>query len=118
MVLVLCMGDFHIPHRAADIPPEFKKLLVPGKIHHILCPGNLCTKEIYDYLRSVCPDVHLVRGDFDELSNLPETKVNLLITCNAIPCSCRGRLEQGGDSVTVTPSGWQLIYSLGWAGYA
>lgn len=44
MVLVLCIGDLHIPHRATDLPVKFKALLVPGKIHHILCPGNLCTQ--------------------------------------------------------------------------
>ena len=44
MVLVLCIGDLHIPHRATDLPAKFKALLVPGKIHHILCPGNLCTQ--------------------------------------------------------------------------
>ena len=44
MVLVLCIGDLHIPHRATDLPPKFKALLVPGKIAHILCPGNLCTE--------------------------------------------------------------------------
>jgi hypothetical protein len=44
MVLVLCIGDLHLPHRAADLPPKFRQLLVPGKISHILCPGNLCTE--------------------------------------------------------------------------
>ena len=44
MVLVLCIGDLHIPHRATDLPPKFKALVVPGKISHILCPGNLCTE--------------------------------------------------------------------------
>ena len=44
MVLVLCIGDLHIPHRTVDLPTKFKALLVPGKIHHILCLGNLCTK--------------------------------------------------------------------------
>lgn len=44
MVLVLCIGDLHLPHRAADLPPKFKSLLVPGKVSHILCPGNLCTE--------------------------------------------------------------------------
>ena len=44
MVLVLCLCDLHIPHRATDLPAKFKALLVPGKIHHILCPGNLCTQ--------------------------------------------------------------------------
>ncbi|CAK0786227.1 Vacuolar protein sorting-associated protein 29 [Coccomyxa viridis] len=76
MVLVLCIGDFHIPHRATDIPPKFKALLVPGKIHHILCPGNLCTKETYDFLKTVCTDLYITRGDFDEAgSKYPDEKV-------------------------------------------
>jgi vacuolar protein sorting-associated protein 29 len=44
MVLVLCIGDIHIPHRATDIPAKFRELLKPGKIHQILCTGNLCSK--------------------------------------------------------------------------
>jgi vacuolar protein sorting-associated protein 29 len=44
MVLVLCIGDLHIPHRATDLPAKFKELLKPGKIHHTLCTGNLCSK--------------------------------------------------------------------------
>ena len=40
----MCIGDLHIPHRATDLPSKFKQLLVPGKIHHSLSPGNLCTK--------------------------------------------------------------------------
>lgn len=44
MVLVLCIGDFHVPHRASDLPAKFKSLLIPGKIARILCPGNLCTE--------------------------------------------------------------------------
>jgi hypothetical protein len=47
MVLVLALGDMHIPHRAPDIPAKFKSMLVPGKIQHIICTGNLCIK--------VCP---------------------------------------------------------------
>uniref|UniRef100_A0A8C8AMX3 Vacuolar protein sorting-associated protein 29 n=1 Tax=Otus sunia TaxID=257818 RepID=A0A8C8AMX3_9STRI len=72
--LVLVLGDLHIPHRCSGLPVEFKKLLVPGKIHHILCTGNLCTKESYDYLRTLAGDVHVVRGDSESL-NYPEEKV-------------------------------------------
>jgi len=75
MVLVLVIGDCHIPHRASALPPKFKKLLVPGKIQHILAIGNLCTKETQDYLRTLASDVHFVKGDFDELQAFPETKV-------------------------------------------
>lgn len=65
--LVLVLGDLHIPHRCNSLPAKFKKLLVPGKIQHILCTGNLCTKESYDYLKTLAGDVHVVRGDFDEV---------------------------------------------------
>jgi vacuolar protein sorting-associated protein 29 len=78
MVLALIIGDFHIPHRVGDLHPKIKKLLAPGKIQHILCTGNLCSKETLEFLRGVCPspsDVHVVKGDFDEVSTFPETKV-------------------------------------------
>ncbi|KAK2464463.1 hypothetical protein APHAL10511_003611 [Amanita phalloides] len=71
MVLVLTIGDLHIPHRIHDLPSKFKKLLVPGKIQQILCTGNVCDKETFDYLRTVSPDVHVVRGDYDETLTFP-----------------------------------------------
>ena len=43
-MLVLALGDLHIPHRAPDLPAKFKSMLVPGKIQHIICTGNLCIK--------------------------------------------------------------------------
>lgn len=55
--------------RSQSIPSKFKKLLVPGRIHHILVTGNLCTKESFDYLKSLASDVHVVRGDFDDVSD-------------------------------------------------
>jgi len=75
MVLVLILGDMHIPHRAHGIPAKFQSLLVPGKIQHILCTGNVCTKEGYEYLKSLASDVHVVKGEFDEVTTWPETKV-------------------------------------------
>ena len=67
MVLVLVIGDLHIPHRIHDLPGKFKKLLVPGKIQQILCTGNVCDRETYEYLRTVSPDVNVVKGDYDEV---------------------------------------------------
>ncbi|KAJ1953584.1 vacuolar protein sorting-associated protein 29-like protein [Linderina pennispora] len=76
MVLVLVLGDIHIPQRAADIPTKFRKLLVPGKIQQIICTGNVCDRATYEYLRSVSSDLHIVRGEFDEESyNFPNTEV-------------------------------------------
>ncbi|KAL1402938.1 hypothetical protein pipiens_019586 [Culex pipiens pipiens] len=74
-MLVLVLGDLHIPQRCSSLPAKFKKLLVPGRIHHILCTGNLCSKESYDYLKTLANDVHIVRGDFDENMNYPDQKI-------------------------------------------
>ncbi|KOB76377.1 Vacuolar protein sorting-associated protein 29 [Operophtera brumata] len=41
-----------------------------SRIQHILCTGNLCTKESYDYLKTLASDVHIVRGDFDECDKM------------------------------------------------
>jgi vacuolar protein sorting-associated protein 29 len=65
MVLVLLIGDLHIPYRVHDLPAKFKKLLVPGKIQQIICTGNVCDKETYDYLRTIASDVNVARGDYD-----------------------------------------------------
>lgn len=74
MVLVLAIGDLHIPHRVHDLPAKFRKLLVPGKIQQVLCTGNVCDKETHDYLRTVASDIHVVKGDYDE-SPFPNSKV-------------------------------------------
>lgn len=73
--LVLVLGDMHIPHRAASIPEKFRRMLLPNKMQHVLCTGNLTTKEQYDELRALAPNVHVVRGDFDDSSTFPEQKV-------------------------------------------
>lgn len=78
--LVLVLGDLHIPHRCSSLPSKFKKLLVPGRIQHILCTGNLCTKESYDYLKTLASDVHVVRGDFDEVCIIITTLYLIILT--------------------------------------
>ena len=75
--MVLVLGDLHIPHRSINLPGKFKKLLVPGKIQHILCTGNLCTKESFDYLKTLASDVHVVRGDFDEVCKLLAASIDM-----------------------------------------
>lgn len=37
------------------------------RIHHAL-------QEIHDYLRTICPDLHISRGEYDEETRYPETK--------------------------------------------
>ena len=50
-MLVLVLGDLHIPHRSASLPPKFKKLLVPGRIQHILCTGMYFVKNPFFMVR-------------------------------------------------------------------
>ncbi|KAF2223641.1 Metallo-dependent phosphatase-like protein [Elsinoe ampelina] len=69
--LVLVLGDLFIPDRAIDIPAKFKKLLTPNKIGQILCLGNLTSPSVYAFLRSLAPDLQLVKGDFDIPLSLP-----------------------------------------------
>ncbi len=69
------LGDLHIPTRAVDLPEQFKNLLVPGKIHHVLCTGNVGSKKATEYLQRIAPNLHQVRGDFDKDSSLPDMKV-------------------------------------------
>ena len=44
---------------------------------HRVCSssGNLCTKDSFDYLKTLANDVHIVRGDFDDNTSWPEQKV-------------------------------------------
>lgn len=42
----------------------------PDKISHILCTGNLTTKEELDFFKRLAPKVHVVKGDFDEVRSL------------------------------------------------
>ncbi|KAG2501819.1 hypothetical protein HYH03_000318 [Edaphochlamys debaryana] len=68
MVLVLVIGDLHIPHRAPDLPAKFKELLKPGKISSTICLGNVCCKAFLDYLKTISGELHVVAGDFDEFA--------------------------------------------------
>ena len=71
--LVLLLGDYHIPSRSTNIPEQFQKMLVPNKMQHIICTGNIGTKEEYDKLRnlvggsSTC--VHCVAGEYDTITS-------------------------------------------------
>jgi predicted phosphodiesterase len=56
---------------------------VPGKMQHVLCTGNLCSKEVYERLKGIAKNMHVVRGDLDDNVGFPETKVvrTLLSLC-------------------------------------
>ncbi|KAN0061844.1 Vacuolar protein sorting-associated protein 29 [Thecaphora frezii] len=74
-MLVLVIGDLHVPFRAHDLPSKFKKLLVPGKIQQIICTGNVCNTDYLHYLRTIAGDVHVVKGDYDDNPHFPSSLV-------------------------------------------
>eukprot|EP00538_Stauroneis_constricta_P007092 CAMPEP_0119554998 /NCGR_PEP_ID=MMETSP1352-20130426/7333_1 /TAXON_ID=265584 /ORGANISM="Stauroneis constricta, Strain CCMP1120" /LENGTH=212 /DNA_ID=CAMNT_0007601683 /DNA_START=12 /DNA_END=650 /DNA_ORIENTATION=+ len=62
--LVLVLGDYHIPHRASTINEKFKRMLVPNKMQHVICTGNIQLEQ-YTELCTLAPSVTAVRGDMD-----------------------------------------------------
>jgi vacuolar protein sorting-associated protein 29 len=72
--LVLVVGDMFVPQRAPDIDPQFKQILIPNKLQHVLSLGNIGSRESYDWLRSLSNDFHGVKGDYDE-GDMPEKKI-------------------------------------------
>lgn len=72
--LVLVVGDMFVPQRSPDICQQFKEILIPNKIQHVLSLGNIGSRESYDWLRSLSNDFHCVKGDYDE-GDMPEKKV-------------------------------------------
>jgi len=72
--LVLVVGDMFVPQRSPDIDEQFKTILIPNKLQHVLSLGNIGSRESYDWLKSLSNDFHTVKGDFDD-GDAPEKKV-------------------------------------------
>ena len=91
--LVLLLGDHHIPSRSTSIPEPFQRMLIPNKMQHVICTGNVNVDE-YERLRELVggnsSNVHTVCGEYDSIpssvsasgvvgvdggSGFPETKV-------------------------------------------
>ncbi len=72
--LVLVVGDMFLPQRSPDINEQFKAILTPNKVQHVLCLGNIGNQETYDWLKSLSKDFHIVKGDFDQ-DDAPEKKM-------------------------------------------
>mmetsp|Transcript_8423 Transcript_8423/g.24923 ORF Transcript_8423/g.24923 Transcript_8423/m.24923 type:complete len:232 (+) Transcript_8423:217-912(+) len=62
--LVLVLGDLHIPERANAIPENFKKMLVPNKMQHVIGTGNIGPEQ-WNELRALAPNAVTVKGDTD-----------------------------------------------------
>ncbi|KAG0669854.1 Vacuolar protein sorting-associated protein 29 [Maudiozyma exigua] len=67
-MLVLAIGDAHIPSRAINIPSKFRKLLsIPDKISHVALLGNSTSSpDFLNFLNTVSSNITMVRGEFDK----------------------------------------------------
>jgi len=65
-MLILVIGDLHIPQRKLRIPDQFLKLIVPGKLDKVLCIGNLTTSDQMKWLKTISNDITAVSGDLDD----------------------------------------------------
>ncbi|WPT18178.1 Vacuolar protein sorting-associated protein 29 [Picochlorum sp. SENEW3] len=75
MVLALAIGDIGVPLGSQGIPQKLKELLQPGKIHQVICTGNLCDEATMDFLKTVSSNIIIVQGDLDAKRTYPIEKV-------------------------------------------
>lgn len=75
--LVLLLGDFHIPHRAAEVPAKYREMITPNKVNAVVCMGNMGCREVFDWVKTLSGNITTVKGDFEDdgIKDLPEEKV-------------------------------------------
>lgn len=75
--LVLLLGDFHIPYRAAEIPPKYREMITPNKVNAVVCTGNMGSREVFDWVKTLSGNLNAVNGDFEDdgIKDLPEEKL-------------------------------------------
>ena len=64
---VLLIGDIDSPGRSLGIPEKFMASLTGGKVHQVLCTGNIGAKENINLLKRIAPIISIVRGPKDEV---------------------------------------------------
>ena len=72
--LVLVLSDILIPFKSPDVDAQFKSILVPNKINHLLCLGNMGNQDTLYWLQNLTPDFQPIRGEFDIEQKYPEKK--------------------------------------------
>lgn len=81
-MIILVIGDLHTPQRCLGVPDAFLELLAPGKVHKIICTGNLTTHTQLKWLQGLCRDIIFVSGDYDE--SMPDAKETATLKVGSI----------------------------------
>ena len=55
----------------------FFRMLVPNKMQHVICTGNIAREQFNEFC-ALAPNVHVVRGDFDNDETLPFPEVQVV----------------------------------------
>ena len=73
--LVLVLSDISVPLKSPSINDQFKSILLPNKITHLLCLGNIGNQDTLYWLQNLSSNLHIIKGDYDIYKNYPEKKV-------------------------------------------
>ena len=76
-MIILVIGDFHIPDREKKVPDELWEEIQSSKFDLILCTGDLTDPKLLDKLESIAP-TKIVNGNMDYyfgLRNLPRSQL-------------------------------------------
>ncbi len=74
LMKLLIFGDSHIPERASKIPLEFDHLFKTLDYDAVICTGDLTSRKVLEYIKSLSDEYYVVRGNMDSLP-LPEHQV-------------------------------------------
>ena len=64
--LALILGDFHIPQRCSEIPAKYREMITPNKVSAVFCTGNFGSREAFDWVKTLSPVTHIVKGDYED----------------------------------------------------
>lgn len=78
MYNILVAGDTHIPDRASSVPRLIKEDIEPKRFDLILFTGDLTSKEVEEWLRSLSTRLIIVRGNMDYLPYPRQFTLDLL----------------------------------------
>lgn len=90
-MLVLAIGDFFIPTRACELPPQFVKLLkrsldTSNSIEQVICLGNITASvATLKLLNEISPKLHMVKGEEDDIGVLTQQLLEIRSEKSIIP---------------------------------
>ena len=73
--LVLVLSGVLVQIKSPSKDEQFKSILLPNKITHLLSLGNIGNQDTFYWLQNLSSDFQIVKGDYDIYKNYPEKNV-------------------------------------------